>query len=139
MSTGIHGHGSSLKIGPTTAATNLTSIGNIITIAGPDETRDPIDISTMDSTAKWREFIPGMIDAGEVTVDLNFDGTTVAALLHAQLTATAQSIVITAGTGGDTFTANGFITALGHAIPFDDKITQSVTLKFTGGMTHANV
>ena len=131
MSTGIHGHGSTLSIGGTT-------VGNIITIAGPDETRDPIDISTMDSTAKWREFIPGMIDAGEATIDLNFDGTTVAALLHAQLTATAQSIIITTSdVDTATFTANGFITALGHAIPFDDKITQSVTIKFTGAGTFA--
>ena len=131
MSTGIHGHGTTLTIGG-------TAVGNIMSISGPNITRDSIDISTMDSTSKMREFIPGMIDNGEVSVDLNFDGTTISALLAAQLTATAQAIVITmSDTDTATWTGTGFITSLGHAIPFDDKVTQSVGLKFTGALTYA--
>ena len=68
MSDGTHGHGTTLAGGTT------GTIGNIISVSGPDQTRDAIDISTMDSTNKWREFIPGMIDAGEVTFDINYDG-----------------------------------------------------------------
>jgi len=68
MSDSVHGHGAVLSIGGTT-------IGNIISITGPNQTRDSIDVSTMDSTSKWREFIPGMLDAGEVTFTCNYDGT----------------------------------------------------------------
>ena len=67
MSDGTHGHGSSLAVGGTT-------IANIISIAGPNQTRDPIDISTFDSTSAFREFIPGMLDPGEYTLELNYDG-----------------------------------------------------------------
>ena len=131
MSTGIHGHGTTLSIGGTT-------VGNIISISGPNQTRDSIDISTMDSANKNREFIPGMLDAGECTFDLNFDGTTVSSLLAAQLTQTSQAIIITmSDTDTATWTGNGFITSLGHAIPFDDKVTQSVGIKFTGALTYA--
>ena len=129
MSTGIHGHGTTLSIGGTT-------VGNITSISGPDQSRDAIDISTMDSTNKWREYIPGMIDAGEVSVDLNFDGTTVSTLLQAQLTQTAQTILITfSDSDTATWSASGFITSLGHAIPFDDKVSQTVGMKFTGAAT----
>jgi predicted secreted protein len=132
MSIGIHGHGTTLAIGGTT-------IGNIISISGPEEARDSIDISTMESTNKWREFIPGMLDAGEVTAEVNFDGTTTSALLAAQLTQSAQAIVITfSDTDTATITGSGFITSLGHAIPFDDKVTQSVGMKFTGSLAYAS-
>lgn len=134
MSTGIHGHGTTLSLGGTT-------VGNVLSISGPDLTRDSIDVSTMDSTAKKREFLPGMIDSGEISVELQYDGTTVASLLAAQTTQTAQAVVITlpaeAGGATNTYTANGFITSLGHVIPFDDKITQTLTIKFTGALTYA--
>lgn len=135
MSTGIHGHGASLTIAG-------TAVGNINTISGPNLTRDSIDISTMDSGTKHREFIPGMIDAGEISVDLQYDGTTVATLLKNQLTASAAAIVLSVPDAGtvttsSTYTGTGFITSLGHAIPYDDKVTQSVGIKLTGTLTLA--
>jgi len=133
MSDGIHGHGATLAIGATT-------IGNITTITGPSEARDPIDISTMDSTSKFREFIPGMSDAGEITMDLNYDGTaagTADALNTLYLSTASETITInfnetTDATNNSTFASVGFITALGHAIPFDDKVSQSLSCKLTG-------
>ena len=129
MSTGIHGHSATLSIA-------ATAVGNIIGISGPEIQRDALDISTMDSATKHREFIPGMIDSGEVTAELNYDGTTIATLLKAQTTASASAIVITipdgdGSTNKSTYSGTGFITALGHAIPFDDKVTQTVGIKLT--------
>ena len=135
MSDGIQGSGVSLSIGG-------TAVGNIISVGGPDQSRDSIDISTMDSIEKFREFIPGMIDAGEITAELNYDATTISVLLQAQLTASADTIVVGFGDGlttavGPTFTCPGFMTALGAALPFDDKMTQTISLKFTGKPTYA--
>lgn len=126
-STGLHGHGTTLSIGG-------TAVGQIVSIAGPNQSRDSIDISNMGSTGKWREFIPGMIDPGEATAEVIYDGTTVASLLAAQLTATANTILVTFPDAG-TWQCAGFITALGHEIPFDDSIKQSVGFKFTGQAT----
>jgi len=139
MSDGILGHGTSLKVSANTAVTTVTTIGNIISISGPNGTRDSIDISTMDSTTKFREFIPGMLDAGEVTFECNYDGTAAgtAAELDALKTNDAQYYHITfndhttEASKSDVY-CKGFITALGHAIPFDGKVTQSVTVKFSG-------
>jgi len=133
MSDGTLGHGTILAIGAAT-------IGNITSISGPNISRDSIDISTMDSTNKWREFIPGMLDAGEVTFDVNYDGADGATAndLNAALAAAASTILITC-IDTSTFSCSGFVTALGTAIPFDDKITQSVTIKLTGAMTYTDV
>ena len=131
MSVAKHGHGITLTGG------TVGAVGNIISISGPDQSRDSIDISTMDSTSKAREFIAGLWDAGEVSVELNYDGTNVA-------TANSLSTAFQLGTAEtwtivfpdtSTWAASGFITSLGHAIPHDDKVTQSLTIKFTGVAT----
>jgi predicted secreted protein len=135
MSDGQHGHGSSLSIGGTT-------VGNIMSVSGPSEARDPIEISTMDSATKFREFIPGMLDAGEITMEINYDGADggTANDLDTMLRATNTnySVVVTFD-DTSTFTSVGFVTALGHAIPYDDKISQSVSVKLTGVPTFTDV
>jgi len=127
MTTALHGHSTTLSIG-------ATAIGQILSISGPNQTRDAIDISNMGSTSKWKEYIPGMLDAGECTLDVVYDGTSVASSLSSLLTATANTITITFPDSG-TWAASGFITSLGHSIPYEDKVTQSVGIKFTGAST----
>ena len=147
MSDGILGHGASLKICANSSFTTVTTIGNITNISGANQTRDSIDKSTMDSTNKCREFIPGMLDAGEITADLNYDGAAAgeANLLNTAKTNAAQYWRITfndhtTASSRSYWQSAGFITALGHAIPYEDKVTQSVTIKCTGAptfVTHA--
>jgi len=132
---GIHGYGASLTIGG-------TDVGNIVSISGPNLTRDSIDISSMDSGTSHRDFIPGMIDAGEITMELNYDGTTVATLLKNQMTASASAVVLTLPDAGgvtstSSYTGTGFVTSLGHAVPFDDKISQTCGIKLTSTLTLA--
>ncbi len=137
MSDAIHGHGTTLSIGG-------TAVGNIINVGGPEMSRDAIDVSTMDSTSKYREYIPGMLDSGEVTIEINYDGTAAgtANFLSQQFTQTSQTITIVfpaQGAGGtSSWAIAGFMTGLGQATPFDGKVTQSVTLKLTGKGTYTD-
>ncbi len=147
MSDSLHGHSSSVLISSTTHPTNGTALGNIISIGGPELSRDGLDISTMDSASKYREFLPGMIDAGEVTIELNYDGTAggTANLLSEYLASSVNTAIIIRF--GDHATPSseshwdclGSITALGNAIPFDDKVTQSVTIKLSGVATYTDL
>ena len=88
----------------------------------------------------------GMIDAGEVTFDVNYDGSAAGNANSLNTLATSTSvyevkIVVndhTTATSRSSWKCNGFITTLGHAIPFDDKITQPVSIKFTGAPTYTD-
>ena len=138
MSDGTHGHATTLTGG------TAGLIGNIISMTGPNQTRDAIDISTMDSTSKFREFIPGMIDAGEITFEINYDAVdaqTAEDLDTALSDATPETWTIVfagvAATYGQ-WACSGFVTALSFGNSFDDKITQSVTIKFTGVPTYSS-
>jgi predicted secreted protein len=145
MSDGVLGHGAELEVSANTAFTTVTTIGNIISIGGPEQSRDAIDKSTMDSTNKWREFIPGLLDAGEVTVEINYDGTAAgtADKLNTMFTNSAQYFRVTVNdlttaSSKSYYQSAGFLTGLGHAIPHDDKVTQSVTIKLTGQPTYTD-
>jgi len=133
MTTAYLGHSATLSIG-------TNAVGQITNISGPNLTRDSIDVSNMGSTEGWKEHIPGMLDAGECTVDVIYDGgsaaTHVSTILHAQLVSTAApgTITVTFPDSG-TWAASGFVTSLGHTMPAGDKVTQSVGLKFTGKPT----
>jgi len=135
-SDGTHGHGTALVAG-----TNGT-VGNIISVSIDGQTRDAVDISTMDSTSKFREFISGMADAGEVTVEVNYDGSAAGVandlntLYQAGAVATTWTIVFSDTSDFESF---GCITNMSVAVPFDDKITQSITIKLTGKPTFTDV
>lgn len=147
MSDALHGHGASVLLSSTTHPTNGTAIGNIITIGGPELSRDPLDVSTMDSASKAREFIPGMLDSGEVTIELNYDGTDggTGDLLASYLSSNVNTAIVirfgdsAVATNESHWDCLGAITALGNAIPFDDKVTQSVTIKLSGMYTYTDL
>ncbi len=161
MSDGEHGHDTRLYATLLTNPTSFTAIGNVISITGPSQTRDAIDFSTMDSTSKFREFLPGMLDAGEITFDVNYDGSAAGnatilggtnattGLLKNTNTALTYYLIFNDNGTHTTAVSNivfhshwfakGLMTALGHAIPFDDKITQSVTIKLTGVPTYVDI
>ena len=135
MSDGTHGHGTTL------AGATSGTIGNIISASIAGRTRDMIDISTMDSTDKFREFIAGMADEGELTVEVNYDGSDAGvanSLNTAFQAATNEAWTITLP-DTSTFVCNGIISNLGVAAPVDDKITQSITIKLTGKGTFTDV
>ncbi len=138
---GRHGHGAAVLV--SLDATTFSTLGNVQSISGPNQSKNPIDISTMDSTSKYREKISGMLDAGEITFDMNYEGVTNAALVETLLGQTAVwNINISEGTNAATssnFLVNGFITSLGHEIPFDDKISQSITIKCSGVPTFTDI
>lgn len=149
-----HGHGTKIYASLVTNPASFTNIGGVIDITGPTQTRDSIDVSSMDSAAKFKEHIPAMLDAGEITFDVNYDGSAsgVADTLNSLLTNANTAMIYTVGffdgtastnvsdvTNHSFFQCKGLMTGLGHAIPFGDKITQPVTIKLTGVRTFTDL
>lgn len=50
----------------------FTTIGEVTNIKGPSEKASQLDATSFDSTAM--EYIAGLSDAGEITIDMNFVG-----------------------------------------------------------------
>ncbi len=121
------GHGTTLS-GATTG-----TIAQIVSMKLPDQKADDIDITTMESVGKWREFMAGLKDAGALTLQLLYEKANYNIVLGA-LGGAAEVWTITFP-DGSSFACSGYINANGGDDPLDDKITQSVTFKLSGEPT----
>jgi len=117
-------------------------VAKIISLSGGGQTRDTIDISDMDSTSNFRELLSGMADAGEISLELTYQGTASGeadSLQTAFAGGTTETWTIAYGGTTSSWACPGFITSLG--IPggdYEGKVTQSLTIKFTGVPTYTD-
>lgn len=119
--------------GTTLSGASTGSIGQILSVGLPDQQVDDIDVTTMASTNKWREFMAGLKDAGVLTLQLLYEKSNYNTVQGA-LGAAAEAWTITFP-DSSTFACSGYINANGGDDPLEDKITQSVTLKLSGEPT----
>ena len=118
----------------TTAIAELTSIGVV------GVTREMIDATSHDSADAYKEYIPGLIDTAELSIEGILDkadaGQT--ALLTDLEAGTCDSYTITGPTGNAfSYAFDAYVTAY-NAGPFnyDGKITFSATLKISGKVVY---
>lgn len=135
----IQGHGTVLVADTTTSFTASTTLGVITNISGPNETAGSIEVTDFDSEAA--EFVPGLLEPGEMTLDLKYYATNASAIRTLEERSdSTNTLLYYKVTLNDHETAasrswwycKGAITSLGHTIPFDDMVKQSVTIKFSG-------
>ena len=116
--------------------TNWVDIAEINSITGPGKTRDTIDVTSLDSTGGYREFIGGFRDGGTVTLPMNFTRDTYDLMNTDFESDDLQNYEIFLPDDELTsFEFEALVTELGLAIPADDKVTADVTLKISGQVT----
>lgn len=116
--------------------TALTDIAQISSLSGPNLQADTIDVTTHDSVSATKEFVSGLIDAGEFTAGLIFDPNlaTHIALFNDLVARTSASFALHFPTLlGLSWGFEGYVTGFGpvEAQP-DGAITTTVTIKLSG-------
>lgn len=128
----------SSTFGKETSAGVFTDFAEVYDIDGPGIDRTMIDVSHMTSPNYSREFVPGFVDWGEVTVEIAYLPT--AAVIIAtitDLTTTDFSTldtwrIIPAGTSGYTWTFKGYCKSFKQKLALDDVLKASMTIKLSG-------
>lgn len=128
------GYGTLFKIRTSTGPDVYTTIGEQASVTPFGIAVDSIDATHEESSGAWREFIAGLKDAGETSLEIHYvpGGTAEATLLAALGTTKVCRVVFPSGARAD-FSA--FITEMSAETPLDDKMVMSVTLKLTGAIT----
>lgn len=137
-SNAFSGVGATLELGDGASSESFTAIAEVNSIDGPNISVDTIDVTSLDSTGGYREFIASFIDGGEVTAEFNFtlDGyDDLKVVLEARARRNFQ--IVLPDTGSTTFSFSALVTALGVSVPKDDKVTASMSLKISGQVTLA--
>jgi len=118
------------------ATSIFAALAEVNQISGPSMTRDFIEVTSLDSTGGYREFIGGFRDGGQVTLNMNFTRDNYILLLADFDDDTAVDYqIILADTGATTLDFTAFVTDMPLTVPTDDKVTVDVTLKVTGQIT----
>jgi len=130
------GFGTFLKFRTSTGPDVFTTIGEQTNVTPFGIAVDSIDASHEGSPSATREFIPGLIDSGEVSFEIHYvpGGSAEASLMTALRTTQVCRTVFPSGAHAD---YSAFITELSPEAPLDDKMVMSVTMKITGVITMA--
>ncbi len=111
-------------------------ISQIKSITGPSKTRAFIDVTSLDSTGGYREFITGFRDAGQLTFNMLFDRDGYELLNTDFENDVAQDYqIVLPDADGTTLAFQGLVTEVPLTIPADDAISVDVTIKITGTVT----
>lgn len=112
------------------------AIAEVKSISGPTMTREMIDVTNLDSTNGYREFIPSFRDGGTVTLSINF---TYAGYLILKQDFQSDDLInyeiLLADTGGTSIEFSGYVQDLPISVKFDDAVTSEITVKVSGMVT----
>jgi len=114
-------------------ATGPVVVGELTNIGGPGMSADTIDVTSHSSADGYREFIQGIKDGGEISMEGNFikaDVGQVALLASFNSGVAAEFNIVFLDSSDWTFTA--IVTGVECSAPYDDKIGFSATMKISG-------
>ncbi|SRR6266516_4456437 len=121
---------------------SYTTVAECQDISGPDLGADTTEMTNHDSPTAgagflpWKEFVGGLAEGGEVTLDLNFltGNATHSAILNklGSKTKTSYRIVFPAGGAGATWTFDAFVTKFSPKAPIGDRLSAAVSFRVTG-------
>lgn len=132
----IAGVGAQFKRGNGGSPEAFAAIAEINSIAGPTMTRGQIDVTSLDSSGGYREYIAGFRDGGELTLNMNFTRDGYIALQSDFESDSARNYqIVLPDTGNTTFDFAGLVMGIPLDVPTDGKITCTCTIKLTGAVT----
>lgn len=139
--------GSQARLGMGTKLYRMTSaspetwqlIAERVSIGGPSMSRDAVDVTHMDSEDGFREFLPGLKDAGEITVEGNFipeheshnAETGLLSEFYRDLR-NKWKIEFPLSDGATYWIFEGVMTGFELDMPLDDKLSFTATVKVSG-------
>ncbi|MFA5162091.1 MAG: phage tail tube protein [Elusimicrobiales bacterium] len=140
MSEAISGFGTKLKMGDGASPEVFSDIAAVSKVGGPGVSLDTIDVTADDSPGGYKEYAAGLLDAGEIKLELNFlpANASQTGLLTALTSRAAKNFkLVFPDTANTTWSFSAFVTNFEPDAPVDGKLAASVTLKITGQPTLA--
>lgn len=119
----------------------LTQLGEVLSVTPPNPQVSEVEATHMLSPGRRREYIAGMIEDGEGTFEFNYiPGGATDTLIRAALSdgnARDYKIVIPNGSDGWEVLGSCIVRGWERNVPIDDRMTATLTVRFTGDVTEA--
>lgn len=136
-SAGIAGFGTLFQV---SISSTFTTVTEIQSITGPGVDIELIDVTHMESPSNYKEYVAGLIDGGEVSIEFSFVpfATAQQYLLDNLRVVQAFKILWPGQTSGQGWTFSGFVMNFQPSATHDGKAAGSCTIKVTGAVTSPN-
>jgi len=141
MATALTGMGIEYEIGiqPGTTPTTYNELIEVFDVTPPNQQTDEIEVTHYKSVGGYREFIAGLRDGGEVTIQLNWvPGNPTDILLRDLHTSGALHMHRITFPNASTISYPGWIKGLERSSPYDDRQTMTVTVRVAGNSTYTD-
>lgn len=129
MTSGFSAFGTTLKW-------NAQPLAELQSIGGPGISIDTVELTSHDSVSAFREFVAGLRDGGDVSIEGNFipgDSAGQRAFITDMKAGTKREVIITGPTAAAfTWVFDAIVTGYEPSYPFDGKLGFTATLKVTG-------
>jgi hypothetical protein len=135
------GWGGKVYLSTDNTEANLTLLGEVTDCTFPSDEVDEVEATHLASPGRRREFISGLIDGGEVTINMNYvpGGATDLLLTAAKESGTTRKVRFVIPSDDGTGTADWNIVTSGFVKKYapdgmapGDKMTATATLRITG-------
>lgn len=142
MSDALIGYGTQFLMAATPGASALTKLAEITAVGLPNEQVGEVEVTHFESPGRTREFIPGLSDAGEITIELNWvpgsatDDLITAAKADGKVR--SMRVVTPPDDTRQMYTFPGFVRGFERTAPIDDKMSATVTIRVAGAVVQAD-
>lgn len=124
----------------TTVFGPFVALAEVMNIDGPTMSRDTPEVTNLDSTGGYREFIAGFRDAGTVSLPMNFTHATYESMLDDFEDDTRKWYRIDMPNAQKTrLQFEGLVTACPVSIQTTSQVTSNVTIKISGSVEISEV
>ncbi len=144
MSDATIGYGSKLKRGDGGTPEIFTAVAEIVSFESPSLEADEVDVTNLDSAARLKEYLSGMIEPGEVGMEMNFLPTNITqnatvGIIADQAAGTVKNWqILFSDLGGSTVTFAGFVKSFSPGtIDASGALRASATIKVSGTLIWA--
>lgn len=135
-SNAVAGVGTQFKRGNGASSETFTAIAEVLSINGPGMDKQEIDVTNLDSTGGWREYITGFKDGGTVELEMNFTYASYDLLFGDFEDDESHNYqIVLSDSTASTFAFAGLVKACPISVTADQQITANVTIKLTGPVT----
>lgn len=122
--------------------TALVELAEVTAISLPAPVTAEVEATHFKSANRRREYIAGLVEDGEGTFEMNLNpGSATDALIRAALAAgdarSYKIVIPDSPTGTWEITGTCIVRSYERSVPIDDRMTASMTVRFTGASTEA--
>lgn len=130
---GLDAFGIALQRGDgVTPTEGFVAIANVTSVSGPEIERETYDVTAHDSADGWREFVGGLKDGGEVSLEVNYDPREHDTLMADFEDDAPRNYKLVFPQALGEWALKLILTGFSQEAPVDDKLSAELTFKVSG-------